>query len=57
MPSAILEPAITAINRLQIYALDCTATCIGPFYIYLRVAEWQYRSLCHLTSNGRMTCA
>jgi hypothetical protein len=31
MPSAEFEPAIPAIERLQTYALDLTATGIGTF--------------------------
>jgi hypothetical protein len=34
MPSAGFEPVITAIERLQTYALDRTATGIGLQYTY-----------------------
>jgi hypothetical protein len=33
MPSAGFEPAISAIKRLQTYALDCTVTRIGDIFI------------------------
>jgi hypothetical protein len=34
MTSAEFEPEISAIKRLQTYALDRTATAIGIYYLY-----------------------
>ena len=45
MPSAVLKPAIPAIKRLQLYALHCTPTGIGLFYIYLWFTERRYQQL------------